>query len=484
MRFDAALLKLATASAAPPVVPRSNLLLHYDAATIVAADGDAVSAWSNQAAAYHAAQADGAHQGTYVARSAMNGMPAVRMSGADYMEIVGLSRAASQGYTLYCVADITSTSAMTGNTIIQGGQTAFYASVGVAKYPQVYLGEGVGLGYTPDTRLGPVCLTESTGLTPRAWTDRILTGQGSVGAQAGLVAPVYIGGPGGNGPRADVGCILLYEGIHDDHTRTRVWDCIYRRWRVAAPLRKTNDGPRAWPVAILSGQSNANGNAPLTDISAPYTLPEPGVRVFNATPQNYIAREWEDLRPVPSPDNYGYGVELSMMRDLAAHPSWANPALFKCAQGSTGLYDFWSPAGPGAGWRMLVDMWDRMVATAPNVGDTLDPRFFLWIQGETDSILEAHALAYEANLTAFIAAVRALFGKPQLPFWIVALTVPNGFGAYAHHVRAAQEAVAAADPHVHILAPLAPLPDGVHGTGGAYIDKGHDIAASVIAKGC
>jgi len=49
MKFCDALLKIAAASAAPDAYPRSNLLLYFDASTIVAADGDAVASWANQA---------------------------------------------------------------------------------------------------------------------------------------------------------------------------------------------------------------------------------------------------------------------------------------------------------------------------------------------------------------------------------------------------------------------------------------------------
>jgi hypothetical protein len=61
--------------------------------------------------------------------------------------------------------------------------------------------------------------------------------------------------------------------------------------------------------------------------------------------------------------------------------------------------------------------------------------------------------------------------------------VGAALGAYEDNVIAAQNAVAAADPDVYIIAPTSPLPDGVHFSAAALVQLGQNLAADIIAEG-
>lgn len=484
LRFNDAIRTLA--SRAPKVQQvTTNLLLDFDAASLALSDGAAVPTWNSSSSAWQAAQADGAHQGTYVAVSALNGRPAVRMGADAHMAITGLSRPAAEGFTVYYVADIASVDIAHGSTVLQGGPTALYTSLGVDRMPHAYLGDYVVVGFSADTKPGPLCQTWTTGLSPKCYTGRTLTGSATVVAQCGLADTVYLGAPfASSGPRADVARILVYEGIHSEAVRARMWDWIYQEYGVAGRRHQHSDGPIPWDLVPILGQSNALGNALLADLPAPYNTAFPGVRMFNSSSPQYRSREWEDLAPVYSADATGYGCEVSLMRDLAADPSWPNPAVYKVARGSTSLAVDWNPSG-GPMWNELVAVYARAQAALPNVGDTLNPRALVWIQGESDCITEAHSLAYQANLTAFIAAVRTLFDKPQLPIFLVRLPATLGapFGTYVNNVIAGQNWVAANVPHVYIIDTPMPLQgDNIHWTGPGNVAGGHTLSARIIAE--
>lgn len=494
MRFNDAIRILA--SRAPKVKQlTTNLLLDFDASSLALSDGAAVTSWASRSSAWTAAQADGAHQGTYVARSTLNGRPAVRMGANAYMPIAGFSRPAIAGFTFYYVADITTVSASEAATVFSGGTTNVYTSLGAARFPHAYINGFVDLGYDADTTTGPLCQMWTTGLTPAAYTGRTLMGSGTVAAHMGLtLGQTMLGSALANtGPRADVARVLVYEGTHDEATRDRVWDYLHQEYGVAGRPQKHSDGPIAHDALFTCGQSNDLGNALLADLPAPYNQPFPGVRMWNSSNPQYRSRAWEPLAPVYSADLTGFGPEVSLMRDLAADPGWPHPALNKCARGSTSLAVDWAPGtghmlrdGAGPMWREMVDVYARAVAALPNVGDTLNVRAFVWIQGESDCIVEAHSLAYGANLAAFIAAVRSWLEKPQLPFFLVRLPATLGapFGTYVGNTIAGQNAAAAADPHVHIIDTPLPLQgDLIHWTALGNVAGGHTLAARIIAEG-
>ena len=237
-------------------------------------------------------------------------------------------------------------------------------------------------------------------------------------------------------------------------------------------------GGTVYDTVILAGQSNARGNAATSDLWSPYTLAEPSIRQWSYLPDVvYESTAWDDLEPVAA--SAGFGVELSMMRVLAAN-GWSNPAVFKSARGSSGIAAHWLP-GLGDMWEDTVDAWDLAVAAlAP--GESLNPRALVWIQGEYDARNATDAGNYETNLTTMIAAFRTQWGA-GLPVYLVRLRDPLP-APYTDEatVIAAQNAVAAADANVVIL-PAAVMynSDVIHYNAPALIGLGDSLAAKILA---
>lgn len=478
----------------PPFVPRppGTLWFGLDATYGMGDldDGDPVASWDDVSVhARSPAQSDEDITPVYKAVTvSLGGRPSVTFGSLDRIGIPDLTESSlgSTGYTVYAVADLTDL--VEATRFLDGNQTKFYASGTDGAFPHVYLNSWTPLGYAPDSRPegaatppGAHCWTWQTGLAPKAWIDRVLVGEGEAVAQMGFNAsPATIGPIVG-----DLTMFFLFRGIHTDEEREAVWDYITDECDVGAAYVPGSDTPVAYDTVILAGQSNALGNALLADLSAPHNAADSSVLMWNSSNPQYRSRAWEDLAPVYSSNACGYGCEVSLMRDLAADAGWPSPAVYKCAMGSTNLAVDWAPT-TGPRWNEMVDVYARAVAALPNAGDTFNVRSFVWIQGESDCIVEAHSLAYQANLTAFIAAVRAWLGKPALPFWLVRLSATLGppFGTYVANVITAQNAVAAADANVHIIAPPSPLQgDVIHYTAAGLVSIGQTLAASIIAEG-
>lgn len=110
----------------------------------------------------------------------------------------------------------------------------------------------------------------------------------------------------------------------------------------------------------------------------------------------------------------------------------------------------------------------------------------IWIQGEADAGNSTQAANYQTNFQTYAAAVRAHLGLPNFPFFMVKLN-PNLSAAAAPFlstVRAAQVAIAAADPNV-ILVDLDDYPlflTQIHYAANELMDGAERIAFAVMKK--
>jgi len=111
----------------------------------------------------------------------------------------------------------------------------------------------------------------------------------------------------------------------------------------------------------------------------------------------------------------------------------------------------WAPTSTGDLFSLLVA--DILAAAANVRAQGHNPVFtILWVQGEYDR----NNPSYGSQLTAFIAALRTAVAAPEMEFYISALP-------YASAARTGQLAVAAADPHAHLVETMgAGFWDGVH----------------------
>lgn len=114
------------------------------------------------------------------------------------------------------------------------------------------------------------------------------------------------------------------------------------------------------------------------------------------------------------------------------------------------------------------------------------PACEVFIQGETDASDTTDASQYQANLTAYIAAVRAHLGNPTFPFFLVKVN-PNlsaGSFPFLATVRAAQDAVAAADSNVIIVSldDYFPFLTTLHYAANELYDGAERIAFAIMRK--
>lgn len=146
-----------------------------------------------------------------------------------------------------------------------------------------------------------------------------------------------------------------------------------------------------------------------------------------------------------------YGPELMVAQTVHAARPDETFGIVKYAPGGTNLAESWNPTNPVGSYAAMKAWVQCALASRP--GATVAG--FFWFQGESDANTK-YSPHYYANLTNLIAQVRADFGEPNLPI-VIAMTHPGdparNYGAVysgstdgIETVRAAQAAVAAADP--------------------------------------
>jgi hypothetical protein len=202
-------------------------------------------------------------------------------------------------------------------------------------------------------------------------------------------------------------------------------------------------------VYLLAGQSNMDGYAWYPGLTPSQQLPDPRVPLYWSG-----WGEFRDLQPASSGGNVYVGPEVTFGRGLA--DAGRTVALVKHAVPGTDLATFWYPgatpddATAGEGFVGLADSIDAATATLDAAGRPWVWAGFVWMQGESDAIDSTWADAYEANLTGLVGAVRTLTDTPDLPV-VVGLISRESLWTYADTVRAAEQAVADADPDIYTV---------------------------------
>lgn len=212
-------------------------------------------------------------------------------------------------------------------------------------------------------------------------------------------------------------------------------------------------------VFLLGGQSNADGRADASGLPAALQLPQPNVDLFYKVEGSNSTLT--TLRPGLSETNQ-FGPEIMLGTRLAkiyADEPNTRVAIIKYANGGTNLHTQWKAGGDatttGDGPEYVIfqqTVKEGLLAlAAAHPQAQIEIEGLAWMQGESDATATYSGL-YQENLTRFIADVRATLGKP-VPFLIGQLS--NGQTdiqpAQLATMRAAQEAVAAADPLTAIV---------------------------------
>ena len=144
----------------------------------------------------------------------------------------------------------------------------------------------------------------------------------------------------------------------------------------------------------------------------------------------------------------GFGPELSAGETISNALGGEQVGEVKFAVNGTNLYSQWNPSTPGGLYSQMVTQVQTALADLPiqQPGVTGKVAGFFWMQGESD--VGRTTAEYQADLTNFIASVRATFGDPNLPF-IFGLI--NDAGAGTDLIRQAQENVAMTVPNTFLV---------------------------------
>ncbi len=216
-----------------------------------------------------------------------------------------------------------------------------------------------------------------------------------------------------------------------------------------------------WDIYLLGGQSNAEGRALNSGLPASLQGAQSDVMLFNG-----VNGSWGNLAPgtggnsATGGNSSQFGPEVTLGRTLADDLPTRNIAIVKYGAGGTNLHTQWDPD------TRATNEYDRFLTTVENAiaalppGDTFTIKGMAWMQGESDApaaggnALNANSLAYQTNLTQFIASIRDEYELPNLPFVVGQLghlkRVPNASANWTT-VQDGQARTAALDPHTSMV---------------------------------
>lgn len=220
-----------------------------------------------------------------------------------------------------------------------------------------------------------------------------------------------------------------------------------------------NDEVTRVRVILLGGQSNADGRADVSGLPSGLQTPQTDVDFYYRT--ELTAGALTTLRPGLS-ESSQFGPEIvlgSRLADLYASETGTRVAIIKYANGGTNLHTQWKGGGnattTGDGPEYVTFQQTVTAGLAALAAKypmaTVDLDSMVWMQGESDATASA-AGNYQANITAFITDLRATYGL-SLPFVICRLSSQQTSidSTWLNTLRAAQDAVAAADPRTGII---------------------------------
>jgi len=235
------------------------------------------------------------------------------------------------------------------------------------------------------------------------------------------------GGMGGLSPGGPLGSLRFEDGAIQDVPVGGPY-AVSVTYTVDEEPRSATIGPIfVGDLWVLAGQSNMQGLGDLKDVTSPH----PKVMLFG------MDRTWKQAEEplhwlVDSPDPVHSGdPESRVERSKQQHENRTKGAglglpfavrmveatdvpvgLIAVAHGGTSMAQ-WDPSKKGEGGESL---YGSMTLSVEAVGGRV--RGVLWYQGESDANPEA-AEVYPEVFADFIAAVRADFEQPELPFYLV-----------------------------------------------------------------
>ncbi|MBT3243949.1 MAG: hypothetical protein HN352_12415 [Bacteroidetes bacterium] len=238
-------------------------------------------------------------------------------------------------------------------------------------------------------------------------------------------------------------------------------------------------------VFILAGQSNMDGCGISEELPKKYKVSPSNVIVWDNNEKIWVGLTETTFS---SRRDMQFGPEMAFAHVLSkAYPN-NTIAIVKTSGGGTKLYNHWLPDST---------MYRRCMQNYFGATDYLlikdlmpfDLSGMLWMQGESDSETLEMANAYEKNLKVMFADIREKTKEPNLPIIMGRISssllkeTPWVFD-HTKIVQAAQEAVAAKDPHVHIINTdkLSTLEDNTHFDTKAQLKLGKKMARLILTE--
>ena len=227
---------------------------------------------------------------------------------------------------------------------------------------------------------------------------------------------------------------------------------------------------------ILAGQSNMEGVGDLVDVQPP----DPRVHSFDQADNWGVAQEplhnlaaakdavhWAkgkteplsgaDLEKYNANRKKGAGLGLPFAVEMVKRTG-VPVGLVPCAHGGTSMAQ-WDPAlRANAGKSLYGAMVRRFQAVGGKVAGVL------WYQGESDANAQA-APVFQDKFEKFVAAVRADFALPEMPFYYVQLGrhINNTNVSYWNQVQEIQRVTEGTIPNSGMIAAIdTQLDDGIH----------------------
>lgn len=173
---------------------------------------------------------------------------------------------------------------------------------------------------------------------------------------------------------------------------------------------------------VLTGQSNAGQQGEPAQVPAAAVAPVAGA--WYRAPQHTKVQTVVAMQPWRG----AFGAELSFARAVRAACPGREVIVAKVYSGGTSIIA-WSPDAPNSQWKydlaqvgnagkapQYPKVLEAAEQAATRFGRPVQPAGVLWIQVERDSHYDYGAVRYENNLRELVAALRADWGGPGMPF--------------------------------------------------------------------
>ena len=215
-------------------------------------------------------------------------------------------------------------------------------------------------------------------------------------------------------------------------------------------------------IFIYAGQSNSQGRS--TSLASIPTGEEDANILFAWNIQaasNYLAEGWDTLQPVlrrGSQTTAIHAGELAVGRNLYGE-GLENIGIIKVAKSGTNLKVPWNPTFPrtsstsgtgnGGMYWLMINFVESKLADLEARGIPYEIEAIFWHQGEADTRSNL-APDYEVHFQQFVDSVQAHL-DPDIEVYAVSVYNPSRRVEDVATVRAAQEAVADRNEHVHFI---------------------------------